>query len=600
MCDRQGICCGTGAPTGNPEGCPAQRDENLRKEGLRMSRVLRTLLCTGMILSLWAVSAYAVTVRIHPQTVNLGAAGTQFEVQMIVEAVTDLGAFQFELRFNPSAVSIHGPAQVSLGPFLAGTGRSTGMLDPEIDNDEGALRVGAYSTGSQAGASGTGTLCAVTFTVLAQVPGALELEGVTLSDTKAKALAVTGVLDAVLTVSANAPPQARAGEDQLVSGGSQVHLNGAASSDPDDGVAAYFWEQIGGPAVVLSSQTLAEVSFTAPQPGSGSVVLIFRLTVTDHGGLSASDTMQVTVTPAPSQGSPPTAYAGPDLFVPEGSQVTLDGTGSTDPDGDIVSYVWTRTAGPEVVLSVVSPGLVLFTAPQAVSGSVVLTFRLTVTDAGGRSHSDSLFVAVQAAETPAWLVDGVYKDDPVQPSINAYIQTYTTGSVVVILTPDLHTWYVFIGESWTQGMDRVPDLAGKGHRLSLQFQAEDRTAVVLARAGAGDQAWTLQRVFTGRKDSPLQDGIYKEEPGVNLYLQTYEQGSAIFIFSPDLESWLAFLDENISDGLMVQGDLAGQGANLVMAATGPKSYAATITFPGSHVNHALERVFHAPYPAPVP
>ena len=64
---------------------------------------------------------------------------------------------------------------------------------------------------------------------------------------------------------------------------------------------------------------------------------IFTLTVTDKVGGRDTDTVTVTVE-SPNQ--PPVANAGPDLVVAPGEIFTLDGSGSTDSDGSIVSYRW--------------------------------------------------------------------------------------------------------------------------------------------------------------------------------------------------------------------------------------------------------------------
>ena len=47
--------------------------------------------------------------------------------------------------------------------------------------------------------------------------------------------------------------------------------------------------------------------------------------------------------------TPPVANAGPDQYVPVLSDVTLDGSGSYDLDGDPLTYTWSMVTKPAVV-----------------------------------------------------------------------------------------------------------------------------------------------------------------------------------------------------------------------------------------------------------
>ena len=87
----------------------------------------------------------------------------------------------------------------------------------------------------------------------------------------------------------------------------------------------------------------------------------------------------------------PVADAGDDVEVEPGAQVTLDGSGSSDPNGDRLTFAWTQTAGETVTLSGTDRARLSFTAP-ATPGS--LTFRLTVTDPDGLSDTDEVTVLV--------------------------------------------------------------------------------------------------------------------------------------------------------------------------------------------------------------
>ena len=92
----------------------------------------------------------------------------------------------------------------------------------------------------------------------------------------------------------NQPPAANAGPDQNVNQGVSVTLDGTGSTDPDGGILAYSWLQTGGSPVTLDNPDSAQPRFLA-NTGGASSSLVFRLTVTDPGGLSASDQCSVAV-----------------------------------------------------------------------------------------------------------------------------------------------------------------------------------------------------------------------------------------------------------------------------------------------------------------
>ncbi len=195
----------------------------------------------------------------------------------------------------------------------------------------------------------------------------------------------------------NHPPQAEAGDDQVVNEDSPVTLDGSDSFDPAGDEISFSWHQTGGPAVSLSGADTSVATFTAPQVGQDGATLTFELTVSDG---AADDVDEVIVT-VENVNHDPVANAGPDQTRDENTQVGLDGGGSSDPDGDALSFAWLQTDGPAVVLSGANSATPTFTAPSVVGvDSVALTFEVTVDDGLGGMSSDSVTITVLDTNAP--------------------------------------------------------------------------------------------------------------------------------------------------------------------------------------------------------
>ena len=189
----------------------------------------------------------------------------------------------------------------------------------------------------------------------------------------------------------NTPPNAMAGDDQVAAPGDMVTLNGADSTDSDGAIDSYQWTQVEGTPVELSDAMASQPTFTAPALCIGGESLRFRLIVTDNGGLKALDTCIVNV----SEGNtPPTAVAGSDQTVEEGSTVTLNGADSFDTDDGIFSYRWTQVKGTPVTFSDPTSPTPTFMTPPVYTDGEELVFMLIVTDAGGLRSSDRASVMV--------------------------------------------------------------------------------------------------------------------------------------------------------------------------------------------------------------
>lgn len=179
----------------------------------------------------------------------------------------------------------------------------------------------------------------------------------------------------------NTLPIANAGPDQSVGINNQVTLNGSTSADTDsDNALTYSWSQTAGTTVTLENVTSAQPTFTAP---SNTDTLTFTLTVND--GELDSNTSSVNINVINQQ---PVADAGADQTVGIKSQVTLNGTNSSDTDSEIeLTYSWSQTAGTTVTLSNSNTSQPIFTAPDSTD---TLTFTLTVNDGELDSISSSV------------------------------------------------------------------------------------------------------------------------------------------------------------------------------------------------------------------
>ena len=90
---------------------------------------------------------------------------------------------------------------------------------------------------------------------------------------------------------------------------------------------------------------------------------------------------------------PPVADAGPNQTVADGNcngqeLVTLDGSGSFDPDGDPLSFTWTEPPGGSVIATGALPSVSFATG--------IHTIGLTVEDPNGATDSDTAVIEVIA------------------------------------------------------------------------------------------------------------------------------------------------------------------------------------------------------------
>ena len=188
----------------------------------------------------------------------------------------------------------------------------------------------------------------------------------------------------------NQPPIAKAGADKTIKlPNDSTLLDGSASTDPDGRITEWLWKKIAGPSSFSIKDTTASKTLVNKLvPG----VYSFELKVVDNEGLFAKDTVKILVDSATAPNRPPVARAGQDQIITlPVNKTLLDGSGSTDPDNNIIGYAWRKIAGP--------PNSV-FSDPVAIKAEAldltngVYQFELTVTDADGLFSTDTIQVTV--------------------------------------------------------------------------------------------------------------------------------------------------------------------------------------------------------------
>ena len=182
-------------------------------------------------------------------------------------------------------------------------------------------------------------------------------------------------------------PVADAGPDQTVNdsdnnGSETINLNGKGSKDLNGNITSYTWTKDG-------TQVAAGAAPSITLPVG---VHTIKLTVKDNQNLKAFDYVKITIE---GEGSliNPIADAGPSTRVVydhgnDGKEiVTLDGSGSYDPDGQIVKYIWKEGS------NIIATGMI---ADVLLYAQVFYYITLEVTDNDNLTGSEEVIILVSA------------------------------------------------------------------------------------------------------------------------------------------------------------------------------------------------------------
>ncbi len=275
---------------------------------------------------------------------------------------------------NPGCVGSGAPPIVNInGPYVGSTGvpiqfSSAGSTDPD-----GTIVAYFWDFGS---GYGTSTEANPLFTYNLNFQATI-LVTLTITDDSGNIATDTTFVTVLQTP--NSPPVANAGAPVTGVVNAPVQFDGTGSSDPEGTALSYSWDFGDG----ASATGFASPTHAYSRCGTYNV----DLTVTDGVGLTGTASTSATI--ASSGVDIPTAHAGGGtgrLYNGTvGSNVQFDGSGSSDPDCNIVSYSWdfgdgTTGTGLNPLHSYSSAGTYIVT--------------LTVTDNDGLQATDVATVTV--------------------------------------------------------------------------------------------------------------------------------------------------------------------------------------------------------------
>ncbi len=336
--------------------------------------------------------------------------------------------------------------------------------------------------------------------------------------------------------------------------------------DPDADDLTYFWQQLDGEPMELSSYSISAPQFMAPEVANGMIkVLTFQLTVTDPLGAQSSDIVEIIVNPV---NHVPIVSAGRDKIIfPSINAITLIGS-VVDADDDPLTYGWEQTSGPEIELANTNLRYLTIISPSIdFSDFTPMTFKLTADDGFGGVGSDSATVYPFHALLQNRLI-----------SIDAGpIQTVREGETVTLDVtgetlngkPISYSWAQLIGSPVSLNTyvgDEVqfvaPDLRGQNSEL-LSFQV---TGYSEGNGWASDLAMVKVLPFDG---PPMADAGPDQIVSQNVFVNLVGSGTdpedtkLKFQWSQKSGSAVILYQRTLEEVYLVTPFIAGESEDLV-------------------------------------
>ncbi len=338
--------------------------------------------------------------------------------------------------------------------------------------------------------------------------------------------------------------------------------------DPDADDLTYFWQQLDGEPMELSSYSISAPQFMAPEVANGMIkVLTFQLTVTDPLGAQSSDTVEIIVNPV---NHVPIVSAGRDKIIfPSINAITLIGS-VVDADDDPLTYGWEQTSGPEIELANTNLRYLTIISPSIdFSDFTPMTFKLTADDGFGGVGSDSATVYPFHALLQNRLI--TIDAGPIQTVREGETVTLDVTGETLNGKPISYSWAQLIGSPVSLNTyvgDEVqfvaPDLRGQNSEL-LSFQV---TGYSEGNGWASDLAMVKVLPFDG---PPMADAGPDQTVSQNVFVNLVGSGTdpedtkLKFQWSQKSGSAVILYQRTLEEVYLVTPFIAGDSEDLVFS-----------------------------------
>ena len=270
----------------------------------------------------------------------------------------------------------------------------------------------------------------------------------------------------------------------------------AAAQDPDGDAFTYAWSFASTPtgsAATLSDPTAASPTFTPDVHGT----YVVRLVATDTDG-AASAPFDTRVVPA--NGTPTAVIAGnPPLAAVQNTDLTLDGSGSSTPAGDALTWQWAVSAKPAGSTATVTPvgdgATATFHADTAGTYTVALDVTDPWNDTGHTTTTVTVAGAAQLAIASGNNQSGEVYTDLAQPMV---VQARTVDGAPV---PGLRIDWSPAGGTLGNPSSGATDANGEA-RMVLRTSRIAGAGTLLAQVH-GEPSLTATFDFTAEPGAPV-------------------------------------------------------------------------------------------------